>query len=54
MTTELETKAEQQGASAAPPLDNQLPPAAAHSTPVRKEQVGHHHTHSNTGSIVCY
>ncbi|XP_056594562.1 band 4.1-like protein 3a isoform X11 [Triplophysa dalaica] len=39
MTTELETKAEQQGASAAPPLDNQLPPAAAHSTPVRKEKV---------------
>ncbi|KAA0705136.1 Band 4.1-like protein 3 4.1B [Triplophysa tibetana] len=40
MTTELETKAEQQGASAAPPLDDQLPPAAAHSTPVRKEQGG--------------
>ncbi|XP_056594554.1 band 4.1-like protein 3a isoform X4 [Triplophysa dalaica] len=40
MTTELETKAEQQGASAAPPLDNQLPPAAAHSTPVRKEKGG--------------
>ncbi|XP_067234786.1 band 4.1-like protein 3a isoform X4 [Chanodichthys erythropterus] len=45
MTTEPESKAEQQGASAAPPhsappLDNQLPPAAAHSTPVRKEQAG--------------
>ncbi|XP_057178327.1 band 4.1-like protein 3a isoform X2 [Triplophysa rosa] len=40
MTTELETKAEQQGASAAPPLHDQLPPAAAHSTPVRKEQGG--------------
>ncbi|XP_067290858.1 band 4.1-like protein 3a isoform X8 [Pseudorasbora parva] len=39
MTTETESKAEQ-GASAAPPLDNQLPPAAAHSTPVRKEQAG--------------
>uniref|UniRef100_A0A8C1VGE3 Erythrocyte membrane protein band 4.1-like 3a n=1 Tax=Cyprinus carpio TaxID=7962 RepID=A0A8C1VGE3_CYPCA len=39
MTTETESQSEQQGASAAPPLDNQLPPAAAHSTPVRKEQV---------------
>uniref|UniRef100_A0A8C1LF34 Erythrocyte membrane protein band 4.1-like 3a n=1 Tax=Cyprinus carpio TaxID=7962 RepID=A0A8C1LF34_CYPCA len=39
MTTEPESQSEQQGASAAPPLDNQLPPAAAHSTPVRKEQV---------------
>uniref|UniRef100_A0A671KUI3 Band 4.1-like protein 3 n=1 Tax=Sinocyclocheilus anshuiensis TaxID=1608454 RepID=A0A671KUI3_9TELE len=44
MTTEPESQPEQQGASAAPPhsappLDNQLPPAAAHSTPVRKEQV---------------
>uniref|UniRef100_A0A8C2EDU1 Erythrocyte membrane protein band 4.1-like 3a n=1 Tax=Cyprinus carpio TaxID=7962 RepID=A0A8C2EDU1_CYPCA len=38
MTTETESQSEQQGASAAPPLDNQLPPAAAHSTPVRKEQ----------------
>uniref|UniRef100_A0A671P7V4 Erythrocyte membrane protein band 4.1-like 3a n=1 Tax=Sinocyclocheilus anshuiensis TaxID=1608454 RepID=A0A671P7V4_9TELE len=38
MTTEPESQSEQQGASAAPPLDNQLPPAAAHSTPVRKEQ----------------
>ncbi|XP_058621387.1 band 4.1-like protein 3a isoform X9 [Onychostoma macrolepis] len=45
MTTEPESQSEQQGASAAPPhsappLDNQLPPAAAHSTPVRKEQGG--------------
>ncbi|XP_051538514.1 band 4.1-like protein 3 isoform X2 [Myxocyprinus asiaticus] len=45
MTTEPDSKSEQQGASAAPPhsappLDNQLPPAAAHSTPVRKEQGG--------------
>uniref|UniRef100_A0A8C1HT57 Erythrocyte membrane protein band 4.1-like 3a n=1 Tax=Cyprinus carpio carpio TaxID=630221 RepID=A0A8C1HT57_CYPCA len=38
MTTETESQSEQQGASAAPPLDSQLPPAAAHSTPVRKEQ----------------
>ncbi|XP_065115023.1 band 4.1-like protein 3a isoform X3 [Paramisgurnus dabryanus] len=45
MTTEPETKPEQQGASAAPPqtappIDNELPPAAAHSTPVRKDQAG--------------
>nr|AAI58198.1 Zgc:92004 protein [Danio rerio] len=45
MTTEPEGKAEQQGACAAPPhsappLDNQLPPAAAHSTPVKKDQAG--------------
>ncbi|KAI4895309.1 hypothetical protein NFI96_011149 [Prochilodus magdalenae] len=43
--SELEAKPEQQGAGAAPPhtappLDDQLPPAAAHSTPVRKEQNG--------------
>ncbi|XP_052398945.1 band 4.1-like protein 3 isoform X7 [Carassius gibelio] len=35
---ETESQSEQQGASAAPPLHSQLPPAAAHSTPVRKEQ----------------
>ncbi|XP_039512274.1 band 4.1-like protein 3a isoform X11 [Pimephales promelas] len=45
MTTETESKAEQQEASVAPPplappLDNQLPPADAHSTPVRKQQAG--------------
>ncbi|KAL7874721.1 hypothetical protein SRHO_G00056910 [Serrasalmus rhombeus] len=44
-SSELEAKPEQQGAGAAPPhtappLDDQLPPAAAHSTPVRKEQNG--------------
>uniref|UniRef100_A0A673LK24 Erythrocyte membrane protein band 4.1 like 3 n=1 Tax=Sinocyclocheilus rhinocerous TaxID=307959 RepID=A0A673LK24_9TELE len=38
MTTEPESQSEQQGASAAPPLDNQLPPADAHSTPVRKDR----------------
>ncbi|XP_077074521.1 band 4.1-like protein 3a isoform X21 [Siphateles boraxobius] len=50
MTTEPESKAEQQEAGVAPPplapppsatpLDNQLPPADAHSTPVRKQQAG--------------
>ncbi|XP_072536118.1 band 4.1-like protein 3a isoform X5 [Salminus brasiliensis] len=44
-SSELEAKPEQQGAGAAPPhtappLDEQLPPAAAHSTPVKKEQNG--------------
>ncbi|XP_053490897.1 band 4.1-like protein 3a isoform X3 [Ictalurus furcatus] len=43
--SELEGKPEQQGAGAAPPhtappFDDQLPPAAAHSTPVKKEQNG--------------
>ncbi|XP_062847316.1 band 4.1-like protein 3a isoform X3 [Trichomycterus rosablanca] len=43
--SELEGQPEQQGASAAPPhtaphFDGQLPPAAGHSTPVRKEQNG--------------
>ncbi|XP_046702455.1 band 4.1-like protein 3a isoform X3 [Silurus meridionalis] len=43
--SELEGNPEQQGAGAAPPhtappLDDQLPPAAAHSTPVKKEQNG--------------
>lgn len=42
--SELEGNPEQQGAGAAPPhtappIDDQLPPAAAHSTPVKKEQV---------------
>ncbi|TSK16097.1 Band 4.1-like protein 3 [Bagarius yarrelli] len=41
--SELEGKPEQQGAGAAPPhtappIEDQLPPAAAHSTPVKKEQ----------------
>ncbi|XP_066538314.1 band 4.1-like protein 3a isoform X2 [Hoplias malabaricus] len=49
-SSEVEAKPEQQGAGAAPPqttpphtappLDEELPPAAAHSTPVRKEQNG--------------
>ncbi|XP_035386976.1 band 4.1-like protein 3a isoform X11 [Electrophorus electricus] len=49
-SSELEAKPEQQGTGAAAPhtapphtalpLDDQLPPAAAHSTPVRKEQNG--------------
>ncbi|XP_058249609.1 band 4.1-like protein 3a isoform X14 [Hemibagrus wyckioides] len=43
--SEVEGKPEQQGAGAAPPhtappIDDQLPPAAAHSTPVKKEQNG--------------
>ncbi|XDV48136.1 hypothetical protein PO909_017607 [Leuciscus waleckii] len=50
MTTETESKAEQQEAGVAPPplappplappLGDQLPPADAHSTPVRKQQAG--------------
>ncbi|XP_022529620.2 band 4.1-like protein 3a isoform X15 [Astyanax mexicanus] len=44
-SSEPEAKQEQPGAGAAPPhtappLEEQLPPAAAHSTPVRKEQNG--------------
>ncbi|XP_076827548.1 band 4.1-like protein 3a isoform X9 [Brachyhypopomus gauderio] len=44
-SSELEAKPELQGTGVAPPhvvppLDDQLPPAAAHSTPVRKEQNG--------------
>ncbi|XP_060725731.1 band 4.1-like protein 3a isoform X17 [Tachysurus vachellii] len=43
--SELDGKPEQQGSGAAPPhtsppIDDQLPPAAAHSTPVKKEQNG--------------
>uniref|UniRef100_A0A673HE54 Band 4.1-like protein 3 n=1 Tax=Sinocyclocheilus rhinocerous TaxID=307959 RepID=A0A673HE54_9TELE len=53
MTTEPESQPEQQGASAAPPhsappLDNQLPPAAAHSTPVRKD-----HEFESIGAVPC-
>ncbi|KAM9487774.1 band 4.1-like protein 3a isoform 2-T3 [Clarias gariepinus] len=49
--SELEGKPEQQGAGsapphAAPPIDDQLPPAAAHSTPVKKEQNGARETGS--------
>lgn len=46
MTTEpnSESSADQQEASAAPQLEaDSFPPAAAHSTPVRKEQVSHTH-----------
>lgn len=44
MTTETESKAEQQEAGVAPPPlapppGDQLPPADAHSTPVKKQQV---------------
>lgn len=62
MTTEpnleLEGQPEQQGAGAAPPqttphFDGQLPPAAAHSTPVRKEQVKSKHILS-TNNLKVY